>query len=199
MRFVLPTILLLGACQQQPADEPIGQPSANEAAPVVAPPQTPAKPVDRKVSRFTTGGIEKCRLVDKNEEEGGYFRHRCPGVGGYDYEVVESDLRQNLVVIRPDGKRDDIALSPVAGGGGFSVLGPTIEWRGDAGQPPRTMTVRFNVNEDPDPNVPDRSYLVVIRLATLACPVAAVPPGPSQSDRARAVADAATLPTCIGG
>jgi hypothetical protein len=90
-------------------------------------------------------------------------------------------------------------LSPVASGGGFSSLGPTIDWRGDAGQPPRTMTVRFNVNEDPDPKVAARSYLVVIRLAAPACPVAAVPPGSGQSDRARAIADATTLPPCIGG
>lgn len=151
------------------------------------------------VSQFTTNDLKKCRLVEKNEEEGGYYRHRCPGAGGYAYELVESDLRQSLVILAPGGRRDEVAPSLATKGGGFSTIGPTFDWRGPAGRPPRTVTVRFNVIESPEPNVKPTSYLVVIKLAAAACPVEAVPPGPNQSERARAIADRATLPRCVGG
>lgn len=150
------------------------------------------------ISQFTSNDLKKCRLIEKNEEEGGYYRHRCPGAGGFGYEHVESDLRQSLVILAPGGRRGEVALSAVAGGGGFSTIGPTFDWRGPAGQPPRTVTIRFNVNESPEPKVPPTSYLVVIRLAAPACPVQAVPPGPKQSEQARAIADRKKLPPCAG-
>jgi len=151
------------------------------------------------VSRFTTNRLEQCRLVEKNEEEGGYYRHHCPGVGGFSYELVESDLRQSLVIIAPGGRRDDISLTSATGSGGFSTIGQTFDWRSLAGAPPRSLTVRFNVNEDPEAIVPARSYLVVVRLAAPACPVGVVPPGPGQNDTARAIADRDPLPACIAG
>jgi len=151
------------------------------------------------VSRFTTNPLNKCRLVEKNEEEAGYYRHHCPGVGGFSYELVESDLRQSLVIIGPGGRRDDVSLTSATGSGGFSTIGATFDWRGLAGAPPRSLTVRFNVNEDPEATVPARSYLVVIRLAAPACPVGVVPPGPGQNDKARALADRDPPPACIAG
>lgn len=191
----------LAGCSRAETEAPNAEtnaaaPSAPAAAnAVIGNPSTPSG----NVSRFTAEGLNKCRLVEKNEEEGPYYRHRCPGIGGYQYEVVESDLRQSLVIIGTGGRRDDVSLAGVAGGGGFSILGPTFDWRGPVGKPPRTMTVRFSVNESTEPNVPATSYLVVIRLAAPACPVAAVPPGPGQSDKARAIADREKLPPCVEG
>lgn len=165
------------------------QPAANEAASVPS----------GNVSRFTTNVVGKCRLVEKNEEEGGYYRHHCPGIGDYSYELVESDLRQSLVIIGPDGRRDEVSPGGATGSGGFSTLGTTFEWRGPTGAAPRTATVRYNVNEDPEAKVPPRSYLVVIRLSAPACVVGVVPPGPGQNDKARAIADRLPLPACLPG
>lgn len=151
------------------------------------------------VSRFVTNKLDQCRLIEKNEEEGGYYRHHCPGVGGFSYELVESDLRQSLVIIAPGGRRDDVSLTSATGSGGFSTIGETFDWRGLAGAPPRSLTVRFRVNEDPEAIVPARSYLVVIGLAAPACPIGVVPPGPGQNDTARAIADRDPLPACVAG
>ena len=185
--------LVLAACSaEQPRQQPTEDKSSNDAvaAPVndVATNGAAATP-SGNVSQFTKDGLNKCHVVEQDEEHGPYYRHRCPGVGGYNYEVVEHDLRQDLVIIHPNGRRDEIGMSGAAGEGGFNILGPTFEWRGPAGMPPQTMTVRFNVQEDPEPNKPDRSYLVVIRLTPPSCIVAAVPPGAGQNEKARAIAD----------
>ena len=199
--------LLLAAAACSPTDGTEESPRANsiDAGPAVAevpsPDMSAIPPVRQApaatVSRFTTNALKTCRLVEKNEQEAGYYRYRCPGVGGFAYEVVESDLRQSLVIIAPDGTRDNLALSSVAGGGGFSVLGTTYDWRGPTGAPPHSLTVRFNVNENPDPAVPPRPYLIVIRLAAPSCVVGVIPSGSGQNDSARAIADRAPLPPCV--
>lgn len=193
-------ILALAACSPpEGASDMVGnqaripEPTSAFAASEVA--TTP----DRSTSRFTTNGLDKCRLIEKNEEEGGYYRHRCPGAGGFNYEHVESDLRQSLVIIAPDGRRGEVSPAQATGSGGFSTLGSTFDWRGLSGAPPRTVTVRYNVNEDPEATVPARSYLVVVRLTAPVCPIAVVPPGPGQNDEARAIADRDSLPACIAG
>lgn len=196
MRVILSAALVLSACSnaQQAQREAVAEGNAEAQEAKVAPPPTPAaQPPSGNVSQFTTDGLEKCKLVEKNEEEGSYYRHLCPGIAGFSYEVVESDLRQSLVIIAPDGTRSDVSPGQATGSGGFSSLGPTFDWRGPAGAPPRTVTVRFIVNEDPEPNVPPRSYLVVIRLAAPACAVGVVPPGAGQNERARAIADGKSL------
>lgn len=201
MRFGGLLILALGACSPpegatdvvanrvSTAEQPTSALASKEAA------TTP----DRSISRFTTNGLDRCRLIEKNEEEGGYYRHHCPGLGGFNYEHVESDLRQSLVIIAPDGKRGEVSLAQATGSGGFSTLGATFDWRGPSGAMPRTVTVRYNVNEDPEATVPARSYLVVVRLTAPACPIGMVSPGPGQSDKARAIADRDPLPACIAG
>jgi hypothetical protein len=191
-------LLMLGACSV--GDAPNETPNeGNVTVPLEAavPPkrQRPAAAATASgpVSRFTTNGLDKCKVIEKNEEEGPYYRHRCPGIGGYDFEVVESDLRQSLVFIAPDGTRSDVSLMEVVGSGGFNILGPTFDWRGPAGEPPRTVTVRFNVDDDAEPNSPDKSYLIIIKLAPPSCPVGAVPPMPGQNERAREIADSEAL------
>lgn len=198
-------LLLLAACSPSKPSNEGGNAESNVAAPLppsarpegVSANPAPTVAASLNVSRFTADGLDKCRLIAKNEEEGPYYRHRCPGIGGFDYEVVEHDLRQELVIIGPGGRRSELCLSRVAGGGGFNVLGATFDWRGPAGAPPRTVTVRSNVNEDPEPNAPARSYLIVIQLKGPACPVAAIAPGPTQSTDARRIADSEPLPPCL--
>jgi hypothetical protein len=89
---------------------------------------------------------------------------------------------------------------PLLAGGAFSSTGDTVEWRGDTPGgtfAPRALIVRQTVMEDPDPEVPEVSYLVVARLAPEPCVVARVRPGPDQNDRARQAADRGGA--CLGG
>lgn len=158
----------------------------------------PRPAADARRSEFTSLERANCRLIEQNIEEGGYSRHVCPGAGGYALELTESDLRQGMIVNRPGGGDDRLELNAM-GGGGFSNLGKTAEWRGPDADPfhPRTLTFRFEVVEDPAPPQRPTSYLVVARLSEQpACMVAIVPPGPDQSARARAIADAPSLPEC---
>ena len=174
--------------------------AGKSALPATGPAQTPTTPPaqDRR-SVFTSLDLKQCRLIEENIDEGGYSRHDCPGHAGYRIELIESDLRQNIALIRPNGTKDELDLAARIGGGGFSEIGKTIEWRGADRAKPRTLTLRFNVNESPEPAVPPRSYLIVIRLAAPACPVAKIAPGPTQSNDARRIADATTLPACGSG
>lgn len=178
-----------GASNQEAA---VPAPVAPDAMLPAAAPEAPAA----ATSAFTSLDTNRCRLVAKNIEEGGYSRHDCPGHAGYRLELIESDLRQNLAILRPDGSKDELRLSSEVGGGGFSEIGKTVEWRGRDPAKPRTLTLRFILNEDPDPKVPPRSYLVVVRLASPACPIAVVSPGAAQSDEARRIADAPVLAKC---
>jgi len=197
-RMWMAGMVLLAGCSQERADQP--RPKANASKQVTANTSDGAKvkaaPPSGNVSLFTIGGLNPCKVIEKNEEEGPFYRHRCPGIGGYNYEVIEHDLRQELLIIGPGGRRDELGLGSI-GNGGFSTLGTTFDWRGPAGQPPRVLTVRYNVDEDGDPDIPDRSYLAVIRLRSPACLVASVPPGPDQNDRARAIADRVPLRPCM--
>ncbi len=174
----------------RPADPPATGGSTATSVPVT--PEPGAKSV------FTSLDVTNCKLIERNVEEAGYSRHRCDGAAGYALELIESDLRQTMEVIRPGGKRESLDLSSLVAGGGFSSVGKTAEWRGSDPAMPRTLTIRYGVNENPDPKVAPRSYLVVAKLASPACVVARVAPGPDQSGQARAISDADALPRCLG-
>jgi len=201
-RALIVIALAVAGCDRS---EPAAEPASPGGAPAVVEAKLQdaadkAAPVPSgNVSQFTTEGLDKCRLVEKNVEEGGYYRHHCPGIGGYSYEHVESDLRQSLVIIGPGGRRDEVSPGQSTGSGGFSTLGATFDWRGPIGAAPRTVTIRYNVNEDPEDKAPPRSYLVVVGLNKSAYVVGVVSPGRGQNDRARAIADRDPLPACITG
>jgi hypothetical protein len=157
---------------------------------------TPAPIVESRTSVFTPIADAKCRTMESNIEEGGYVRQRCQGPSGYGFEIVESDLRQSMVIIPPGGTKPfDLPLSAVVANGAFNHLGQTLEWRGPSGKELETLTVRVNVSRA-DTAQPEISNLAIIRLSAPACIVAIVPPGVGQSGKARAIADA-RLPPCL--
>ena len=139
-----------------------------------------------------------CKLLEQNIEEGGYWRRRCAGAADYALETSESDLRQDIVIIAPDGRRSELNLSSVVAKGAFNSLGKVAEWRGPAAGKPRALIVRLSVPADATVGRVGRSDLVVARLAPPACVVAVVPQGPGQNDKARAIADG-ELPPCKAG
>ena len=153
-------------------------------------PAAPAAAAEPK-ERFRYTRLTGCTLTRSAPEEAGFFEHECPGEGGYRLRHVESDLRENLVVLAPGGGEHSLEL-PALAAGAFSSTGETVEWRGEAGAggfDPTALIVRQSAVEDPDPQVPEVSYLVVARLAPTPCVIARVPPSPDQNARARAAAD----------
>lgn len=160
------------------------------------PPGDPA-PTSREPLAYTSLKPQDCRLLEENPKEAGYSRHRCDGLAGYALETSESDLRQDIVVIAPDGTRSELGLSGKVAMGAFNALGPTAEWRGSDKPAPNALIVRLGVARAAEPNQPDTSNLVVVKLKAPACIVAVVPPGSGQNDLARDKAD--NLPgACLG-
>ncbi|MDB5724430.1 MAG: hypothetical protein JWQ16_1184 [Novosphingobium sp.] len=163
---------------------------------LIAPAPTHAAPAPERTSQYTR--TDKCRQIEFNEDEGGWSVQRCPGLAGYRLRLTEGDLRQNIVVELPRGGERSLDLAGTTGSGGFSSIGPTVEWRG-----PRTGTgtarafrpdaliLRYAVVENQDHPEQPTSYLLTVSLANRRpCVTAKVPPGPGQNDRARSLADA---------
>lgn len=154
----------------------------------------PKQPSDEKPIAYTSLKSADCKLLDQNVDEGGYSRHRCPGIRGYAIETSESDLRQGLTVIAPGGRRTEIDLSARVANGAFNALGPTAEWRGKNREAPSALIVRLNVTKPEQ--APDTSNLVVVRLGDPTCISSVVPPGPRQNEIARRQAEA-EAPACL--
>lgn len=185
-------LLLLAACSgETPRQEnaPTGAPTrTTPPAPAAGEAAAPPDARDRRDFRYTS--LEECELVRENREEGGFSERLCPGLGGYRLRLTESDLRQNLAVIAPDGSETSLELGRI-GGGGFSTLGGKVEWRGAAagdGFRPEAFIVRFQVAEEPYP-APETSYLLAVRLTPRPCVAGKIAPGPAQNRAARSAAD----------
>jgi hypothetical protein len=191
-------IPVLCACQAERAAENRTSAAAEEiesaAAPVGNILWAPDATADTR-SRFTSIDPDKCRLIEQNLEEGGWWRRLCEGAAGYKLELSESDLRQDIEVIPADGRRSELGLSDIVANGAFNSLGKTAEWRGADPARPEALIVRLGVASDPEGKKPDVSNLVVVRLKAPACIVAVVPPGSGQNEAARKIADG-ELPAC---
>lgn len=136
---------------------------------------------------------DKCRTLEVDAEEGGWSVQLCPGLAGYRLRVTEGDLRQNVVVLLPGRGERSLALAEATGSGGFSSVGPVVEWRGTGqgrGFRPDALILRYVVVEDAEHPERPTSYLLAVSLANRRpCITAKIPPGPGQNERARAAAD----------
>lgn len=150
---------------------------------------SPAPPAEMAGRAYRYTSLAECEVVREEREEMPFVETLCQGPAGWALRVTDSDARQNLVVVPPDGRDASLELSRI-GGGGFSSLGDTAEWRGPTGSNfrPDALIVRYRVAENPHPE-PETAYLLVVDLAPRPCVVARVAPGPAQNDIARARAD----------
>ena len=150
---------------------------------------SPAQPAEIAGRAYHYTSLAECEVVREEREEMPFVETLCQGPAGWALRVTDSDARQNLVVVQPDGRDASLELSRI-GGGGFSSLGDTAEWRGPTGSNfrPDALIVRYRVAENPHPE-PETAYLLVVDLAPRPCVVARVAPGPAQNDIARARAD----------
>ncbi len=77
-------------------------------------------------SVFTT--MENCKVTASSDEGDGWSESACTGTSGYSLGINSGDLRDNVIVSTPSGKKVDLEIWGL-GGGGFSWVGPTADWR----------------------------------------------------------------------
>ena len=189
--------LLLCACQQEQAavgqtnQSSIVQPAKDD---VPAADQTDPRRENR--SQYTSIGSTRCRLVEENVDQGGYWLEKCKGHAGWQFEWSGSDLREDIVLIAPGGEQSELRLTELVANGAFNSVGKTIEWRGADPDDPEALIVRMIVQRSSEDSWTEISRLVVIRLKAPACVVAVVEPGPGQNEQARKIADG-ELPDCL--
>ena len=190
----------LGACSADVpgngAQNKVAAAAPSRASTPLAAPAPVAGRSGTRGSRYTKLVETRCRLIDENKEEGPWWSRLCPGHAGWQLEWHESDLRQDLTLIGPDGRKSELGLSSIVANGAFNSIGPTIEWRGTVGARPDAMILRMSVAASPEGDRPDISRLVIVRLTKPPCVVSVVPPGPAQNARARQIADG-KLPACL--
>lgn len=149
-------------------------------------------------SMYTSLNEPECRVTEHHEGEGEFYKARCPGVGGYELDFLEGDLRQTLTVIDPDGKEYPLTFWNVSGA--FSYLGKLAEWRVtkvNGKTKPIAMIVRFNASEDPEHTEKVTSYLVVSKITdSEICVTDVVDPIPNANEQARILADEAAGKVC---
>ena len=144
-------------------------------------------------SVYTSTTTKSCKTVKSSTKGAGYYVGRCPGMGGYNVELLEDDIRQTLNVIAPSGKRSE--LNFWAYFHRFSAVGEKIEWRTKKGVPV-ALIARFNVSQSDENNKND-SYLMVSKIGkSKSCVTDIVKPGPKQNETARELADVASTKPC---
>ncbi len=150
-------------------------------------------------SVYTPLEPKQCRKLESDTGEGGYIG-RCRGTSGYTLIVTEGDLRQNIIVVTPEGKQHSLELWHVVSGG-FSSLGPKAEWRMSRQKDkliPVALIVRYNASENPEDSTKRTSYLAVAKITSQEiCVTDKISPGASANDDARRAADIATTKACL--
>src|SRR5947207_7771950 len=66
-------------------------------------------------SVYTNLNGRQCKTLKSDSSEGGSYEGQCPGVAGYKLLVQEGDLRQNIIVVTPSGKKQSLELWNVVG------------------------------------------------------------------------------------
>lgn len=150
-------------------------------------------------SIYTSLSTKSCRTIRSTSTEGGSYVGICPGVAGYKLQSEEGDLRQNIQVITPSGKKHSLELWNVVGGG-FSVHGEEAEWRvkrQGAKVIPIALIVRYNV-ANPEDSTKGTSWLAVAKITTAKiCVTDKIAPGANANVAARNAADNAGTKPCL--
>ena len=148
----------------------------------------------QNTSIYTSTSTKACKTVEASSEGAGYYRGRCPGVGGYKLELIEGDIRQSLNVITPAKKKFELNFWQY--NGNFSAIGDKIEWRLKKGVPV-AIIARFNV-ADASGDTKGSSLLIVSKISRKeSCVVEIIDPVAKQNEKARIAADAASSKPCL--
>lgn len=151
--------------------------------------------VEAQVTSIYTKLTDKaCKPIEVNDDEGGSYHGRCPGVGKYKLDLTEGDLRQSITVVDPKGKEHPLKFWHLTAA--FNAVDQTAEWRMRR-RKPIALIVRLNVNENPEKIEQRRSYLVVAKITDdEICVTDYLPPTRSQNLEARKAADKAATKLC---
>ena len=151
-------------------------------------------------SVYTPLGEKQCRVIKSAEAGDDGYEARCPGTAGYKLLLSEGDLRQNITVITPQGKKHSLELWSVVSGA-FSSVGPKAEWRiatQNKKSVPVALILRYNASEDPEKPDKRTSYLAVTKITpTEICVTDKISPGPTANEDARRAADASSTKPCL--
>ena len=150
-------------------------------------------------SVYTSLKVEKCKTIKLTSTEGGDYRGKCGGAGGYKLEVLESDLRQTINVIAPGGKKFELNLWSVVSNG-FSSVGDNAEWRVVAKNGktvPIALIVRFNASEDSADTSKITSFLVISKITSEEiCVTDIIKSAADSNEAARKLADDSAAKPC---
>ncbi|HMH43584.1 MAG TPA: hypothetical protein VK557_08880 [Pyrinomonadaceae bacterium] len=150
-------------------------------------------------SVYTSLSTKSCRTIRSTSTEGGSYVGICPGVAGYKLQSEEGDLRQNIQVITPNGKKHSLELWNVVGSG-FSALGEKAEWRvkrQNGKTVPVALILRYNV-ANPENSSKGTSYLAIAKItSTKICITEKIAPKADANVAARIAADNAGMKSCI--
>jgi hypothetical protein len=109
-------------------------------------------------SAYTEFDLDKCKLIESVEDEGGYASFSCPGYGGNEVFFAEGDLR-GMLAIGTDPENHCAARQSF---GPFNSIDGKIEWRLKGGKPFATIQ-RWRVS-DPEDSEKSYPWLVITRL-----------------------------------
>ena len=150
-------------------------------------------------SIYTSLSTKSCRTIRSTSNGGGSYVGICPGVAGYKLQSEEGDLRQNIQVITPSGKKHSLELWNVIGSG-FSMLGEKAEWRvkrQNGKIVPVALILRYNV-ANPEDSTKGSSYLAVVKItAAKICVTDKIGPKADANVAARIAADNAGTKPCL--
>lgn len=150
-------------------------------------------------SVYTNLGEKSCKTIESDSSEGGSYVGLCGGVGGYKLQVEEGDLRQNIQVITPAGKKHSLDLWTVVGSS-FSSLGDKAEWRVRTQKGkvvPVALIIRYNLS-NPEDSTKITSYLAVTKItASKICVTDKIAPGANANVAARTAADNSADKPCL--
>ncbi|REJ78407.1 MAG: hypothetical protein DWQ47_02840 [Acidobacteria bacterium] len=152
-------------------------------------------------SIYTDIGFEECETIEvEHVNETPYStRILCKGVGGYDLEVVDSDARQYVYLVYPDGKKHDLRFSKIVSSA-FSEVGQKAEWRvirdGDKVKPVAVI-IRYIFSINAAISSDKASYLTVTKITDEdACITDVVENVKDQNEKARRLADESGDASC---
>jgi hypothetical protein len=147
-------------------------------------------------SVYTNLTGRQCKTLKSTSAEGGSYEGQCPGVAGYKLLVQEGDLRQNIVVITPSGKKQSLELWNVVGSS-FFLSGEKAEWR-MKGRLTSGLDRALQRRQPEDSTKKGTSWLAVVRISSDAsqiCVTESIAPGADQNLKARAAADNSDVKT----
>ncbi|MFN2579080.1 MAG: hypothetical protein ABR607_15500 [Pyrinomonadaceae bacterium] len=150
-------------------------------------------------SVYTSLSTKACRTIRSTTKEGGSYVGVCGGVAGYRLQIEEGDLRQNIQVVSPNGRKHSLEMWNIVGSG-FSLLGQKAEWRikhQNGKTVPVALILRYNV-ADSDDSSKSTSYLAIAKITPpKTCITDKIAPRPDANVAARVAADNSGTKACL--